>query len=198
MKHPTRLQRTLLLTVLTLAMFMSWQGASLAQPANTWMANKLITSVISGGGISSPTATQGYLLQGTLGQPTPIGLLGIPGQYVLHAGFWHKYGRYYIVGLDDKVPAPQITELCQNRPNPFTGSTMILFSLHEPSSVELSIFDVSGRRVRTLLDEHKEAGWHQLNWDGKDAAGWNVAVGVYFYRLTTNTYQSTKQMLLWK
>lgn len=71
------------------------------------------------------------------------------------------------------------------RPNPFTRVAQFRFGLQRPGAARLEVFDVRGRRVRTLLTPRLAAGAHALEWDGRDTRGQRVAPGVYFYRLRT-------------
>jgi hypothetical protein len=89
-------------------------------------------------------------------------------------------------------------ELAQNYPNPFNPSTTISFSLARDARAELSIYDVRGARVRTLVDARRERGIHRIQWDGRNQAGEPVASGVYFYRLKAGAFSSTKKMVLLK
>ncbi|MBN4076392.1 T9SS type A sorting domain-containing protein [Gemmatimonas aurantiaca] len=85
---------------------------------------------------------------------------------------------------DDDSPAlPEDFALAQNYPNPFNPSTSISFSLPKASNVTLTIYDITGRTVRTLLSEYRSAGFHTLLWDSADENGSKVASGVYLYRL---------------
>ncbi len=68
-------------------------------------------------------------------------------------------------------------------PNPTRDGTRLTFSLPEAAGVRLSIYDVSGRRLATLLDGARAAGSHSVNWDGRDSSGKRVAPGIYFARL---------------
>ncbi len=90
--------------------------------------------------------------------------------------------------------------LAQNRPNPFNPQTEICFRLdsRNPARTTVRIYDTTGRRVRTLVDENLPAGEHRVVWNGKDAAGRAVASGVYFYRITWNGRSETKRMVLLK
>ena len=88
--------------------------------------------------------------------------------------------------------------LSQNQPNPFNPSTTISFSLNRRAVARLSIYDVNGARVSTLVDRELPAGSHQVAWDGTDARGAHVASGVYFYRLDAGGQTATKQMVLLK
>ena len=86
--------------------------------------------------------------------------------------------------------------LLQNHPNPFNPSTTISFSLRERGAVSLAVYDVAGRLVRVLIDGVKEAGSHDVAWNGKDSAGRGVASGVYFYRLEAGEFIETRKMVL--
>jgi len=88
--------------------------------------------------------------------------------------------------------------LSQNYPNPFNPTTTISFTLPESSKVTLSIYDVEGRLVKTLLDETVGEGYQERIWDGKDAGGNHAGSGVYFYRLTAGAKTLTKKMVLLK
>jgi hypothetical protein len=73
--------------------------------------------------------------------------------------------------------------LAQNYPNPFNSQTKISFSISVPSGVKISVFNLSGQKVCTLLDEFRPAGHHQVTWNGKDASGREQASGLYIYSL---------------
>ncbi len=82
------------------------------------------------------------------------------------------------------IAAPPRFSLEQNAPNPFNPSTTIRFALPEAGAASLSIYDVNGRHVRTLVDGDATAGTHDVVWDGRDGLGREAASGVYLYRLT--------------
>ena len=81
-------------------------------------------------------------------------------------------------------------------PNPFNPSTTISFDLPTAGRVKLGVFNVNGALIATLLDEVREAGRHDVPWNGRDARGRTVASGVYFYRLETGTGVTTKKLML--
>jgi hypothetical protein len=70
----------------------------------------------------------------------------------------------------------------QNRPNPMVTSTAIRFSLPRAAKVTVEIFDIRGRRIKTLLDVYRAPGYHTVIWKGDDDQRKEVASGVYFYR----------------
>lgn len=92
---------------------------------------------------------------------------------------------------------PMQFALYQNTPNPFNPTTLIRFDLPIPQHMNLQIFDVTGRLIRTLIhDSHIEAGQHIIMWDGRDDSGRSVVSGVYFYRMKTKTFFETRRLAL--
>jgi hypothetical protein len=89
---------------------------------------------------------------------------------------------------------PERLTLHQNYPNPFNPSTTIRFTLPEATTVRLAVYDLTGRAIRTLIDQHYPAGEHQAEWDGRDASGRYVASGVYLYRIETGGLAETRRM----
>jgi hypothetical protein len=114
----------------------------------------------------------------------------------------------------DEDQKPFIFTLFQNYPNPFNPVTKIHYvvegrqteaavggrSTADGSStpITLKIYNILGQKVRTLVDETKRAGSHEVIWDGKDDRGKEVASGIYFYKLTAGSYQKIRKMVLLK
>jgi hypothetical protein len=99
---------------------------------------------------------------------------------------------------DVAVRTPAVSSLAQNVPNPFNPTTAITFSLAQAGPVELAIYDVTGRLVRTLVKGNRPAAQHTVSWDGKDERGSQVSSGVYFYRLRAGRFTATRKMVLLK
>jgi hypothetical protein len=97
---------------------------------------------------------------------------------------------------------PKEFVLGQNYPNPFNPITVIEYGVplfeKKGSRVVVEIFNVRGNRVRTLVDEIKEAGMHRVLWDGKDQQGNPVTSGVYVYRIRAQNFISSKKMIFLK
>ncbi len=91
---------------------------------------------------------------------------------------------------------PKQLSLHQNVPNPFNPSTTIFYDLPAAGRVTITVYDVHGRLVRSLLDRQDAAGTRSVAWDGRDNAGQRVASGTYFYRLQTGGRTLTKKMTL--
>jgi len=93
---------------------------------------------------------------------------------------------------------PRVFALEQNIPNPFNPITHIRFALPAPTPVTLSVFDVRGHLVTTLVDGVVAAGETDVIWNGHDARGASVSSGIYFYRLSSAKQTLTRKMILLK
>jgi hypothetical protein len=93
---------------------------------------------------------------------------------------------------------PESYMLEQNYPNPFNAGTVIRFAQPVDGHVKIDVFNILGRKVKTLVNEFRSAGTHQADWDGRSDDGIEVATGVYFYRITTDAFTSTRKMVLLK
>ncbi len=103
------------------------------------------------------------------------------------------------VGDDNRpLELPNDYRLLQNYPNPFNPSTTIEYRLPVRSEVELSIYNILGQRVKTLVSGPQSAGDHTVVWNATSDSGRRVATGIYFYRLKTPGFVQTKKMLLMK
>ena len=81
-------------------------------------------------------------------------------------------------------------------PNPFNGSTQITYTLAAGTSVELRVYNALGQAVRTLLRQHREAGTHQIHWDGRDNQGRPLASGTYLLIMRAGAARQATKMLL--
>ena len=92
------------------------------------------------------------------------------------------------------MPAfPYALRLEQNCPNPFNPSTEIRFQIRDFGLVTLTVYDVLGREVATLMNEEKSGGTYTLHWDASGVSG-----GVYFYRLRAGDFVQTRRMMIVK
>lgn len=102
-------------------------------------------------------------------------------------------------GTDPEPIIPEKLALVQNYPNPFNMETMISFSLPATDDVELVVYDLLGRKVKTLYSGPAEAGTTDVRWDGRSSSGDEIASGVYYYTLTVSGGESiTRRMTLLK
>jgi len=98
------------------------------------------------------------------------------------------------VGVDGR--SPESFALPQNYPNPFNPATTISYSLPEPGNAVMDIFNMTGQKVATVVDEWRNAGIHTVQWDGHDDMGHGVSAGIYLYRLRFAGRTLTRKMLL--
>ncbi len=104
-----------------------------------------------------------------------------------------------VTGVEDADPTvPTDFALEGNYPNPFNPATEIAYALPQQVHVTLTVYDVSGREVRRLVDTAQAPGRYRVRWDGKNARGHSVRSGVYFYRLATDVWRKTQSMVLLK
>ncbi|MGD8627849.1 MAG: FlgD immunoglobulin-like domain containing protein, partial [bacterium] len=100
--------------------------------------------------------------------------------------------------VDESVPAPSTPGVLSlgSHPNPFSGSTQIRLNLPSEVRVSLSIYDVTGRLVRTLADGVMTAGEHNVEWNGRSASGGQVAAGVYVVRMDVEGRRVTRKLFV--
>jgi len=102
--------------------------------------------------------------------------------------------------INDELPQelPNSYSISQNYPNPFNLSTAIRYTLPTRSQVTISIYNVMGQKVNTIVEGSKSVGSHIVFWDGTDKTGKVVSSGVYFYRIHAGDFVESKRMMLIK
>ncbi|MDA0746491.1 MAG: Ig-like domain-containing protein [bacterium] len=98
----------------------------------------------------------------------------------------------------DVRAVPGAFALNQNYPNPFNPETVVPFALPEARNVSMVIYNVLGQQVRVLARGHREAGYHRISWDGRDAQGRTLSSGIYFVRMAAKDFVDVRKMLLIK
>jgi hypothetical protein len=101
---------------------------------------------------------------------------------------------------------PRVYSLAQNTPNPFNPTTSIAYEIPgrvdgvalASTRVELRVYDIRGRVVRTLVSSQQAPGRYRVSWDGRDDRGQLAGSGVYFYRLSTDSFSKSRKMILVK
>ncbi len=99
---------------------------------------------------------------------------------------------------DDNLQVPSGFELIQNYPNPFNPSTEISFRLPENTFVTVSVYNMLGQLVKTLVESDLTAGMHTTTWDATNQFDSKVASGIYFYKMETDSFVEMKKMMLLK
>ncbi|OQY37386.1 MAG: hypothetical protein B6226_05250 [Candidatus Cloacimonetes bacterium 4572_65] len=157
--------------------------------------------------ITNPSVSSNYA---TVGIENESQMIGIPYTYAniypasaseLEAGFALKFTKTApdtFVG-NNPTPVGDVTALNQNYPNPFNPETNISFFLNKDSKdVNLSVYNVKGQLVKTLVKDNLAKGVHNVVWSGLDNSNNKVASGVYYYRLETSNKTISKKMILMK
>ena len=98
----------------------------------------------------------------------------------------------------DVASIPDVFELHQNYPNPFNPTTQIKYDLPEDALVSITIYDVMGRSIRTLMNVYQRAGYHSTHWDAKNNMGEGISAGMYIYTIQAGEFRATKKMVLLK
>lgn len=115
------------------------------------------------------------------------------------AGNTSEFSQPYVITSvaekKDKL-IPDRFELKQNYPNPFNPETRIEYQLPNSSFVEITIYNVQGQRIISLIKENQEAGLHYISWDGTDENGHPVVSGTYFCRINAGAFVSAKKMIV--
>ena len=113
------------------------------------------------------------------------------------------YGALMVtVRAEDEEPSipviPVETKLLSAFPNPFNPSTNLRYSMKEAGDLRIEVYNLKGQILRSFTNNHSQAGYYQMSWDGRDANGSLVGTGVYFYRMISGKYSATKKMVLAK
>ena len=102
------------------------------------------------------------------------------------------------MAIDPSELIPDVFALHQNYPNPFNPTTQIKYDLPEDAMVRITIYDMMGRHVKTLINNEQTAGYKMIRWNATNDAGSAVSAGLYLYRIDTGQFMKTKKMVLLK
>ncbi|MBU0580996.1 MAG: T9SS type A sorting domain-containing protein, partial [Candidatus Margulisbacteria bacterium] len=106
----------------------------------------------------------------------------------------YKSTSSVITSVDNNISfTPAYISLGQNYPNPFNPTTTIKYSIPKNDFVNLTIYDILGKAIKTLVNEEKPAGGYEVNFDAS-----NLSSGVYLYKLQTGSYTQVKKLMLLK
>lgn len=113
----------------------------------------------------------------------------------LYAGGDGIYVKQVLTNVDENVQPPISARLYSNYPNPFNSVTVIEYEIKKEGNVIIEIFDVLGKKVKTLVHKHHRAGKYSVYWNGKDEKGNTLSSGVYLYILRVEGYMIVKKMI---
>ncbi len=107
-------------------------------------------------------------------------------------------GQLISIVYDENSTIPQKYFLYQNYPDPFNSETKIQFDLSRTSNIRIDIFNISGHRIRTLVNEERQAGSYSVAWRGRTESGEIAPSGVYIYRMKAGDFEKSRKLLLLK
>jgi hypothetical protein len=176
-------------------------------PYQPWVRTRWITTYIM----------PGYSYTGYYNMPvnnvTGVSLAGCNFDVGQEPGFWlgsccfefHFTYRWFNPGgnpqwpdhewyeIDEITNLPSETDLLSAYPNPFNAQTEISYNIATPGRVRIDVYNLTGQKVETLIDDYRDAGRYDVIWDAS-----NYSSGIYFYRLTAGEHRFTKRMTLIK
>ena len=154
---------------------------------------QILNGVFGNGGRN--ICSKGYAINGTVGQPC-IGVVS-NASYEIRSGIGHDiHGVLWTDVLEDFEQVstlPSTFSLSQNYPNPFNPTTTITFALPRRSQVSLTLYNILGQTVATLVDEKLSAGEYEVTLNGN-----GLSSGVYFYRIVAGDFVQGKKLVLLK
>ena len=123
-------------------------------------------------------------------RPVPAGSIPDMGAYE------NPLGNPQVGITNDQLPKTNFH--LSNYPNPFNPTTTIEFSVLEESTIEISIYNIKGQKMRSLLNDQITSGEHSIVWNSEDDNGERVSSGVYFIKMKTGNLEKTEKMILMK
>ena len=151
-------------------------------------------SIISGDNENSLLYIRIILPEGEAGSMPPNDPLS--QEEINLIGDWINEGANNLAIKDSFLP--QSFTLEQNYPNPFNPSTTILYNLSSDELISFEIFNLNGKKVRTLVNEYQNTGPKKVIWNADDNLGRQVPAGIYLYSLIAGNVKQSKKMLLVK
>ena len=169
--------------------------------------NSVITTSVQGDYFAAATADLTRRSVVKVGDVVEVRVIGLDGNFesqTLSVKVTPEHLTNAVLSVRfENIGQPTQNRLLQNYPNPFNPETWIPYQLAKDSSVSVSIYDTTGKLVRTLSLGFQAAGFYNsperaAYWDGRNALGERVASGIYFYQLTTPAFQQTRRLVIVK
>ncbi len=169
--------------------------------------NHIITASVSGDYFAAATADLARRSVVEVGDVIEVRVIGPEGNVESHTFSFivtpEDLANAVLSIRLDSIGKPKLTQLLQNFPNPFNPETWIPYQLSEDSPVLVSLYDATGKLIRTLPLGYRSAGFYSSReraayWDGRNEIGESVASGVYFYQLQAGDYTDLRRMVILK
>lgn len=143
-----------------------------------------------------------FIVTGSEGDTTTIHfeqmLLNEDPPDVISDGFFEVSPGTDVGEENEPTGQPDRLTLFQNYPNPFNPITVIRYALPHECEVEITVYNISGQKVKTLAKQKERAGHRQVIWDGRNDEGEEVATGVYLYKIQAGEFTQSKKMVIIK
>ncbi len=143
-----------------------------------------------------------FIVNGSEGETTPIQFAQIwlneDPPDVITDGFFEVSPGTDVGDENEPAGQPDRLTLFQNYPNPFNPITVIRYALPHECEVEITVYNISGQKVKTLAKQKERAGHRQVIWDGRNDEGEEVATGVYLYKIQAGEFTQSKRMVIIK
>jgi hypothetical protein len=126
---------------------------------------------------------------------------------IWYTGFGHLYAYHFLQSTYPNMnlsshnrneTVPEVVKLYQNYPNPFNPTTQIRYDLPEDANVNITIYDIMGRSIRSLVNSNQTAGYRSIQWNATNNLGEPVSAGMYIYTIQSGEFRQTKKMVLLK
>ena len=166
-----------------------------AQPVDLVLQDTTITTTATFTAINSITAGPNFTIANS-GNVTFISGNYItlnPGCTVILGGLFQAFPGA-AVGVETETSVD--FNVLQNYPNPFNNTTEIGYKLPDSDHVTIVVYNLFGQKIRTLLSQKQQAGYHTVVWDGRDETGQKVSSGIFSYKVEIGKYVKTRKMML--
>jgi hypothetical protein len=171
--------------------YRSWRGGPDAEATST----QIQAWTYTGQDLPRPEEPRVHLNLWQIANPSN----GLNQEVIFDAMTFHSAcasGNCGVLAVPPATTSPSGASLAPAAPNPFAGGTVIRYSLPVAGPVEVGVYDLAGRRIRTLVSATLAAGEHSVEWNRTDDDGARVAPGVYLYRLRANGVSEAKRMIV--
>lgn len=115
--------------------------------------------------------------------------------------YWGPTGLYFDaswVGIQEQQSEPKLSAIVESKPNPFRNNTLVKYTVPVRSRVEIKVFDITGRNVKTLVNKESPPGEHSISWDGTDNTGKKQGTGIYLLKIRINDSEAVTKLIITK
>ncbi len=99
-------------------------------------------------------------------------------------------------GIEEELSIPNRVDLYQNSPNPVLNESTISYTIPEEMNIELKVYDITGKLVKTLVHAEQEPGYYSVVWNMRDNTGKQLSGGIYFYKLETPDFRAIRKLII--